>query len=63
MSDTVKLVPPLEKVRLRKLTATDGTVYVGVEIEARKSPRAFSSGLSPRMRCASVNNSRNSARS
>ena len=36
MSDAVKLVPPLEKVRLRKLTATDGAVYVGVEIEYRE---------------------------
>ncbi len=36
MSDAVKLVPPLEKVRLRKLTATDGTVYVGVEIQYRE---------------------------
>ena len=36
MSDTVKLVPPLEKVRLRKLTATDGTVHVGVEIQYRE---------------------------
>ena len=33
--DAVKPVPPLEKVRLRKLTTTDGNVYVGVEIEYR----------------------------
>ncbi len=50
MSDTVKLVPPLEKVRLRKLTATDGTVHVGVEIEYRESadePTRLQFGLVP----------------
>ena len=30
-----KLVPPIEKVRRRKLTAADGKAYVGVEIEYR----------------------------
>ena len=35
MSDTVELVPLLEKVRLRKLTTTDGDVHVGVELEYR----------------------------
>ena len=35
--DVVKLVPPVEKVRLRTLTAADGKVYVGVEIEYRSS--------------------------
>ena len=35
MSDAVKLVPPLEKVRLRKLTTTDGAVHVGMELEYR----------------------------
>ena len=29
------LVPPLEKVRLRTLTTTDGKAYVGVEMEYR----------------------------
>ena len=28
-----KRVPPIEKVRLRTLTATDGKVYAGVELE------------------------------
>ena len=35
MTDVVKRVPPIEKVRLPKLTAADGTAYVGVEIEYR----------------------------
>ena len=49
MSDEVKLVPPLEKVRLRKLTATDGAMYVGVEIEYRvgtQHPTRLQFGLS-----------------
>ena len=29
----VKLVPPIEKVSLTKLTATDGRAYVGVGLE------------------------------
>lgn len=33
MTDVVKLVPPIEKVRLKKLTAADGKKYVGVELE------------------------------
>ena len=33
MTAVVKRVPPIEKVRLRKLTAADGAVYVGVEVE------------------------------
>ena len=28
----MKLVPPIEKVRLEKLTATAGQAYVGVEL-------------------------------
>ena len=35
MTAVVKRVPPIEKVRLRKLTAADGKAYVGVEIEYR----------------------------
>ena len=35
MSDVMKRVRPIEKVRLRKLTAADGTAYVGVELEHR----------------------------
>ena len=35
MTDVVKRVPPIEKVRLRRLAAADGTAYVGVEIEYR----------------------------
>ena len=35
VSDDVKPVPPLEKVRLRKLTTTAGKVYAGVEVEYR----------------------------
>ena len=33
MNPSVKLVPPIEKVRLRTLTTTDGKAYVGVEVE------------------------------
>ena len=33
MKRGVKLVPPIEKVRLRTLTATDGKAYAGVELE------------------------------
>ena len=33
MTDTVKLVPPIEKVRLKTLTAADGKAYVGVELK------------------------------
>ena len=33
MTGVVKRVPPIEKVRLRKLTAADGAAYVGVELE------------------------------
>lgn len=33
MTDGVKLVPPVEKVRLKKLTAADGAAYVGVELQ------------------------------
>ncbi len=50
MSDAVKLVPPLEKVRLRKLTTTDGAVHVGVEIEYRigaRAPTRLQFGLDP----------------
>ncbi len=46
----VRLVPPLEKVRLRKLTATDGTVHVGVELEYREGadePTRLRFGLVP----------------
>ena len=32
-AQSVKLVPPVEKVRLRTLTATDGKAYVGLELE------------------------------
>ncbi len=50
MSDAVKLVPPLEKVRLCKLTATDGTVHVGMEVEYREGaqqPTRLQLGLVP----------------
>ena len=33
MVDVVKLVPPVEKAWLEKLTATDGKAYAGVELE------------------------------
>ena len=33
MTDVVKRVPPIEKVRLRTLTAADGRAYVGIELE------------------------------
>ena len=38
MSDVTKRVPPIEKVRLRKLTTADGAVHVGTEIEYRVAP-------------------------
>ena len=38
MSDVPKRVPPIEKVRLRKLTTADGAAYVGVELEYRVDP-------------------------
>ena len=50
MSDVVKLVPPVEKVRLRKLTTTDGAVHVGIEIEYREGtgePSRLQFGLTP----------------
>ena len=50
MTDVLKLVPPIEKVRLRKLTATDGKVYVGVELEYRcagREPTRLQFGLAP----------------
>lgn len=50
MSDAVKLVPPIEKVRLRRLTTTDGAVHVGVEIEYRvvgEEPTRLQFGLTP----------------
>lgn len=49
-SNVAKLVPPVEKVRLRKLTATDGSVHVGVEIEYRdgaREPTRLQFGLTP----------------
>ena len=33
MKRSVKLTPPIEKVRLKTLTATNGKVYVGVELD------------------------------
>ena len=33
MKARLKLVPPVEKVRLKTLRTSDGTAYVGVEIE------------------------------
>ena len=33
MNPSVKLVPPIEKVRLRTRTATHAKAYVGVEVE------------------------------
>jgi len=50
MSDIVKVVPPLDKVRLRKLTTTDGTVHVGLEVEYRdgaEEPTRLQFGLVP----------------
>ena len=35
----LKRVPPIEKVRLKKLTATDGKAYVGVELEYQSAGR------------------------
>ena len=51
MSDHVKLVPPIEKVRLRKLTSTGGAKHVGVELEYRAvgddAPTRLQFGLDP----------------
>ncbi len=50
MSDAPKPVPPIEKVRLRKLTTTDGAVHVGIEIDYRVAPDEpvrLALGLSP----------------
>ena len=33
MKQSVKLVPPVEKVRLKELRTGDGTAYVGLEVE------------------------------
>ena len=46
----VKLVPPIEKVRLKQPTATDGKAYVGVEFEyhtAGVEATRLELGLSP----------------
>ena len=32
-AQAVKLVPPIEKVRLTRLAAADGNAYVGVELQ------------------------------
>ena len=45
-----KRVPPIEKVRPRTLTATDGKVYAGVELEyrtARGEATRLEFGLDP----------------
>ena len=50
MTDAVKLVPPIEKVRLKKLAATDGIAYVGVELEYHTTggePTRLEFGLAP----------------
>ena len=51
MTDVLTLVPPIEKVRLRKLTTTDREVCVGVEIEYRsgtaEKPARLQFGLAP----------------
>ena len=33
MTGRLKLVPPVERVRLKELRTNDGTAYVGVELE------------------------------
>lgn len=43
-------VPRVEKLSLRKLTTTDGTVHVGLEVEYRSAsgtPTRLQIGLSP----------------
>ena len=50
MGDVAKLVPPIRKVRLRKLTTTDGSAHVGVELEYRSvsvEPTRIEFGLDP----------------
>ena len=50
MTDAVKLVPPIETVRLKQLTATDGRAYVGVEVEYHTTggePTRLELGLAP----------------
>ena len=50
MTAAVTPVPRVERVRLRKLTTTDGTVHVGLEVEYRSAvgtPTRLQIGLSP----------------
>ena len=50
MIGVVKRVPPVEKVRLRKLTAANGAVYVGIEVEYHPTggeARRLQLGLAP----------------
>ena len=50
MTVAVTLVPQVERVRLRKLTTTDGTVHVGLEVEYRSAagtPTRLQISLSP----------------
>ena len=55
MTDSEARVPRAEAVRLRKLTATDGTVHVGVEFEYRSAagaPTRLQIALSPEQAAA-----------
>ena len=59
MQRRVKLVPPIEKVRLKQLTATDGKVYVGVELDYHTTggeATRLELGLSPEDAAAPVAN-------
>ena len=50
MTVAATLVPRVEKVRLRKLTAAGGAVHVGLEVEYRNAagaPTRLQIGLSP----------------
>ncbi len=50
MTDSATRVPRAEKVRLRKLTTSDGTVHVGLEVEYHSTaggPVRLQVGLSP----------------
>lgn len=50
MTDSETLVPRVEALRLRKLTTTDGTVHVGLEVEYRSAagaPMRLQIGLLP----------------
>ena len=66
MKERLKLVPPVEKVRLKELRTGDGTAYVGLEVEyhATDGERCAGSSGSPwRTRSSSGRTSCSSAKS